>query len=97
MKKKKGVKAYKWIDAVSHTSVNKDEIPKKGVKHYLAKVNTYGRIFYEDDDGVIICTHESCKDDNSNDDSIDFIAVPKQWRTKYAIHKNKKRKKQRKI
>lgn len=68
--------SVKWFDAVCYS--NKDErFIDKPIKVLLSKQVTYGRVYREDKDGLIVVTSES--KDLDGEENFDFVVVPKKW------------------
>ena len=64
-----------WNDACDHTDISLDELNKKGIKTWLVLRTTYGKLFKENKDVVIVIR------DETEDGDCEITAIPKPWVT----------------
>ena len=62
-----------WLDAADHTDISLTDLGNKSPKSWLMKRTTYGKLFKENKDVIILIR------DQDSEDDCEITVIPKPW------------------
>ncbi len=83
MKSPKTLTEVVWDDAIEGEEEVVDIRDLRG-KAFLCRTHTYGRVYHEDKDVIVLCHYETSLD------NVEYVAIPKNWivsRKDYTVKK----------